>query len=217
MLLAVLVVAVIAGGIALLVAGGGKSTPSKGSGGPGSGSPPASQQAAAFDGGLINPSKVAPALNLRNYLGGPRLNISDFRGKAVLITFIYTHCPDVCPLMTAKLGVALHSMSPQLAAKVQLMAVSVDPRGDTRAAVAKFLREHEVSGQMLYLTGTLHELGHAWEAWGVGSERDAKSPEFIDHSALVYGISGSGRVTTIYASNFKPTEIVHDVPLLAAR
>ncbi len=208
LLLAVLAVAVIAGGVVALVAGGGKSSPS-------ATHPTAS--AAAFDGGEINPSKVAPPLNLHNYLGGSRLNISNFHGKAVLLTFIYTHCPDVCPLMTAKLGVALHLMSPTVAAKTQLLAVSVDPRGDTRAAVAHFLKAHGVSGRMLYMTGTLKELAPAWEAWGVGSRRDAKNPEFVDHSALVYGISGNGRVTTIYASNFKPTEIAHDAPLLAAQ
>ncbi len=208
LLLAVVAVAVIAGGVAVLVAGGGKSSPS---------ATHRAASTAAFDGGVITPSKVAPPLDLHNYLGGSRLNISDFHGRAVLVTFIYTHCPDVCPLMTAKLGVALHLMSPAVAAKTQLLAVSVDPRGDTRAAVAHFLKEHGVSGRMLYLTGTLRELARAWEAWSVGSERDAKSPEFIDHSALVYGISGSGKVTTIYASNFKPTEIAHDVPLLAAQ
>lgn len=208
---AALAVAAIAGGVAVLVAGGGKSAPGVSAG------HAASASKAAFDGGLINPSKAAPPLNLHNYLGGPRLNISAFRGRAVLVTFIYTHCPDVCPLMTAKLGVALHLMSPRVAAEAQLLAVSVDPRGDTRAAVAHFLRERGVSGRMLYLTGALKELAPAWEAWGVGSQRDAKNPEFIDHSALVYGISGSGRVTTIYASNFKPAEIAHDVPLLAAQ
>lgn len=211
LLLAALAAVVIVGGVAVLVAGGGKSAPSA------SADRAASASKAAFDGGLINPSRVAPPLNLHNYLGGPRLNISDFRGKAVLVTFIYTHCPDVCPLMTAKLGVALHLMSPQVAAKAQLLAVSVDPRGDTRAAVAHFLKAHGVSGRMLYLTGTLKELAPAWEAWGVGTERDAKNPEFVDHSALVYGISGSGRVTTVYASNFKPAEIAHDAPLLAAQ
>jgi protein SCO1/2 len=210
LLLAVLAVAVIAAGVALLLSdGGGKSTPSTPS--------TSSASQTAFDGGLFTPSKVAPPLNLRNYSGGPRLNISNFHGRAVLVTFIYTHCPDVCPLMAANLGVALHLMSPQVAAKTQLLAISVDPRGDTRAAVGQFLKKHEVSGRMLYLTGTLHELARAWKAWGVGSERDAKNPEFIDHSAFVFGISGSGRLTTIYASNFKPAEVAHDAPLLAAQ
>jgi cytochrome oxidase Cu insertion factor (SCO1/SenC/PrrC family) len=38
----------------------------------------------------------------------------------------------------------------------------------------------------------------------------------VEHSALVYGISGSGKITTLYPSNFKPQQIAHDVPILAS-
>ena len=43
-----------------------------------------------------------------------------------------------------------------------------------------------------------------WKAWGVGSERDASQPQFINHTGLVYGITGSGKRLTIYASSFQP-------------
>ena len=56
-----------------------------------------------------------------------------------------------------------------------------------------------------------------WRAWGVGSERDLQQPGLVNHSGLVYGISASGKQTTIYAANFHPADIAHDVPLLAAR
>jgi cytochrome oxidase Cu insertion factor (SCO1/SenC/PrrC family) len=56
-----------------------------------------------------------------------------------------------------------------------------------------------------------------WKAWGVGSERDAQQPQFINHSGLIYGITGSGKRLAIYAASFQPAEIAHDVPLLAAR
>jgi cytochrome oxidase Cu insertion factor (SCO1/SenC/PrrC family) len=55
-----------------------------------------------------------------------------------------------------------------------------------------------------------------WSAWNVGSQRDASNPELVAHSALVYGITASGKLKTVYAANFNPGEIVHDVPLLAA-
>ena len=53
----------------------------------------------------------------------------------------------------------------------------------------------------------------------MGNRRPAgtKNPDQVEHSALIYGISGSGKVTTLYPANFKPAQIVHDVPLLAAR
>jgi protein SCO1/2 len=178
---------------------------------------PATTAAASFEAaGVMSPVTQAPPLALHNYLG-QAVNIDSFRGKAVLVTFIYSHCPDVCPLITSNLRVAQTLMGPAVAAKAQIIAVSVDPRGDTRSAVAGFLAKHEMTGRMLYLTGSAHELAQAWRAWGVGSERDASNPELVDHSGLVYGVTASGKRLTIYAANFQPSEIAHDVPLLAAR
>jgi protein SCO1 len=165
---------------------------------------------------VLVPARAAPALSLRNYLG-QRVNIDSYRGKAVLVTFLYTNCPDVCPLIASNLRVALNLMGAKTASKVQVIAVSVDPRGDTPKAVAAFLARHEMTGRMQYLIGSAKELGAVWKAWGVGSERDAQQPQFINHSGLVYGITGTGKRLTLYASSFQPSEIAHDVPLLAAR
>jgi protein SCO1/2 len=207
--LALVVVLVIAGGIALLTSsGGGNSTQSL----PGNAS---QTKDAAYDGGVASPPEPEPALKLNNYLGDP-VNLSSYRGKAVLVTFLYTNCPDVCPLITANLHVAQKLMGPAEASKVRIVAVSVDPRGDTRKTVAAFLARHEMTGNMKYLIGSAHELGQVWKAWNVGSERDAQQPQLVNHSGLVYGISASGKVTTIYSANFKPSEIVHDVPALAS-
>jgi len=176
-----------------------------------------SAKSASFLGNELSPPKAAPSLSLRNYLG-ERVNIAQYRGKALLVTFLYTHCPDVCPLITANLRVAQNLMGAKTAAKTQIVAVSVDPRGDTPQTVAAFLKVHEMTGRMQYLIGSPRELGHVWQAWGVGSERDASQPDVVNHSALVYGITASGELKTVYiGSSFKPSEIAHDVPLLASQ
>jgi protein SCO1/2 len=208
LLLSLLALVVVAGVVALLAVGGS------------SGSPSNSKQQATTSGfeaaGVLTPVQQAPPLALRNYLGQP-VDISSYRGRAVLVTFLYTHCPDVCPLITSQLRVAQNLLGPAKAAKAQIIAVSVDPRGDTRQAVASFLAHHQMTGRMQYLVGSTKELAAAWSAWGVGSERDAQKPQFINHSGLIYGVAGSGKRITIYASSFQPSEIAHDVPLLAAR
>ena len=162
----------------------------------------------------LNPPTIAPPLALHNYLGQP-VNLESFRGEAALVTFIYTHCPDVCPLITSKLRVAQNLMGPKVAAKVQIIAVSVDSKGDTRKAVTRFLASHEMTGRMQYLVGSTPELARVWKAWGVGSERDAKDPDLVEHSGLVYGITASGKRATLYSASFKPADVAHDVPLLA--
>jgi protein SCO1/2 len=164
--------------------------------------------------GILEPVRAAPPLELHNYLGQP-VNIDSYHGKAVLVTFVYTHCPDVCPLIVSNLHNAQHLLGKE-ASKAQIIAVSVDPKGDTPKTVAHFLSEHEQTGKMQYLIGDTKELATAWKAWGVGAERDAGNPDLIEHSGLVYGITGSGKRLTIYSANFKPSEIAHDVPLLAA-
>jgi protein SCO1/2 len=208
LLLSLVVLVVVAGGVALLTIGGSSS---------GANAKHEAARKAHLDAeALLTPVQPAPALSLRNYLG-ERVDIDSYRGKAVLVTFLYTNCPDVCPLITSNLRVALNLMSAAERREVQIVAVSVDPRRDTPKAVAKFLAEHEMTGRMKYLIGSARELAKVWKAWGVGSQADVEQPQFINHSALIYGITGTGKRLDLYAANFQPSEIAHDVPLLAAR
>jgi protein SCO1 len=164
---------------------------------------------------VLSPATAEPPLKLRNYLGQP-VNIDQYRGRPVLITFVYTHCPDVCPLMISNLRVAQNLMGAGGAKKAQVIAVSVDSKGDTPKTVKAFLKAHEMTGRMQYLIGSQQELARVWKAWGVGSERDAKNPDFVEHSGLVYGITASGKRAVLYSASFKPVAIAHDVPLLAS-
>jgi protein SCO1 len=203
---ALALLAVLAAAVAFALSRGGATEPAL----PG-GARQAAPGASGYFGTLALPSREAPTLGLRNYQGAP-VTLSQYRGKAVLVTFLYTHCPDVCPLIASNLALALRHVG---TAPVQATAVSVDPRGDTPAAVLAFLRAHQLLGRMQYLIGSPAELARTWAAWSVGSTRDAGNPELVAHSALVYGVSASGRLTTIYAASFEPSQIEHDVPLLA--
>jgi protein SCO1/2 len=205
--LALVAIVVIAGAVALVAIGGNSTSPTAAGG--------RSVKSASYAGSLLSPAQPTPPLSLRNYLGEV-VNINQYRGKAVLVTFLYTNCPDVCPIITSNLRVAQNLMGPAVAAKAQVIAVSVDPRGDTAKAVNAFLARHEMTGRMKYLIGSAHQLGATWQAWGVGSERDAQQPQLVNHTGLVYGVSASGKITTLYPANFQPQEIAHDVPLLAS-
>jgi protein SCO1/2 len=205
-LLSLIALVVIAGVVALVTTSGSSGTKSK--------TASSSARDAYRAEAELSPATQAPPIALHNYLGQP-VNIDQYRGKAVLVTFLYTNCPDICPLITSNLRVAQNLMGSKTASKVQIIAVSVDPKGDTRKAVASFLARHEMTGRMQYLTGDAHELARVWKAWGVGSERDASQPQFINHSGLIYGITASGKRTTLYSASFKPADIAHDVPLLA--
>jgi protein SCO1/2 len=197
----------LAGAIALLA----------GCGGGGSKDAGTSTGKAKFTGAEATPPQPAPGLPLENYRGGA-LSTGSLQGKAVLVTFIYTHCPDVCPLIVSHLHAAQDELGAE-AKKLQIIAVSVDPRGDTPKTVAAFLKAHQMTGRMKYLIGSRPQLERVWHAWNIVSRNSPKknNPDLVEHSAEIYGISGSGKITTLYPANFKPRQIVHDVPLLAAQ
>jgi len=205
--LPLVLILVVVGGTALALSGSTKSQPL----------PNNVHQAkkVGYDGLVATPAVPAPPLALDSYLGQP-INIDDYRGKAVLVTFLYANCPTLCPLIAANLHTAQAMLPHAETAKVQIIAVSVDPRGDTPKAVAAFLRHHEMTGRMQYLIGNAAQLSRVWAAWNVGSTRDTQQPDLVNHSGLVYGISASGKLTTLYPANFTPSEIVHDVPALLA-
>ncbi|HEX8074833.1 MAG TPA: SCO family protein [Thermoleophilaceae bacterium] len=167
-----------------------------------------------FQGAVATPPKPAPALVLRDSRG-KRVDIARYRGKAVLVTFIYVHCPDICPLIVGNLNTTLAKLGPQ-ASKVKVIAVSTDPRGDRPAAVNRFVAAHRMKGKMDYLLGSKSQLGRVWKNWGIVAQPDKADPDKVEHSSPIYGISASGKITTLYPANFKPAMIVHDAPLLAA-
>jgi protein SCO1/2 len=208
--LPILVILVILGGIVLLLVGGGTNPK------PALPGNAAAGKTARFAGLTLSPVRPAPPLDtLRDY-NGAGFDLAASRGKAVFVTFLYAHCPDVCPLIASDLHAAYDSMSPALRDRVTIVAVSVDPHGDTAGTVAAFVRRHGLSGEASYLIGSANQLVPVWKAWNVGSQQDTSRPELVNHSALIYGIGASGKLLTIYPANVTPGEIAHDAPLLLA-
>lgn len=167
----------------------------------------------SYDGPTLQTPATAPPIVLHNYLGQP-VNTAAYRGKAVLLTFIYTHCPDTCPLIVATLHNALGLLGKR-ASEARIVGVSTDPKGDTRQAITGFLGRRNMIGRMQYLVGSRQTLIPVWRAWGISVSKPTNQDE-VNHTALVYGITGSGKVTTIYPANFTAADIAHDVPLLAS-
>jgi protein SCO1/2 len=166
-----------------------------------------------YAGAVATPPKPAPPLALEDSTGKP-FDISKYRGKVVLVTWLYVNCPDICPLMVSNLKIAQTKLGDN-AKDLKIVAVSTDPERDTPKAVNRFIAARGMTGRMQYLVGGKGQLGRAWKNWGIVAEPAAANPELIEHSSPIYGISASGKITTLYPANFKPEQIVRDVPLLA--
>jgi protein SCO1 len=133
------------------------------------------------------------------------------RGRFVLVTFLYGHCPDVCPLIAQNLNAALRRLGASRD-RVRVLAVSVDPGGDTPAAVRAYARARGLLPQFRYLIGTPAALHATWAAWGVLSVR--KDPELVDHVAYTALVDPSGRQRVLYDAQVKAAQVLHDLRLL---
>ncbi len=168
---------------------------------------------ADFEGGLVTPRRQAPPLMLED-VNGTSVDIRDLRGHPVLVTFVYANCPDVCPLIMSNLR-QVRQDAGALGRQMRVIAVSVDPKGDTPAVVRRFLEARHVEGFVDYLIGSRAQLEPVWKAWSVAEQVDKTDPELIEHSALIYGVTAGGELVTAYPVGFTPEQIAKDLPLLA--
>jgi protein SCO1/2 len=203
-------------GLAAGCGGGGESVVSS------SGTPPATSAPATtsttpvseYRGAVADKALPTPPLGLRDQ-AGRRITAESLRGRAAFVTFIYANCPDVCPLIVSNLRRVQEDLGPG-ARRLAVVAVSVDPRGDTRAVVREFLRRQRMAGRMHYLIGRRPELERVWSDWGIAANVDRTNPALVEHSSPVFGVTASGRLTTLYPTDFDPDDLVHDAPLLIA-
>jgi protein SCO1 len=133
------------------------------------------------------------------------------RGRYVLVTFLYTHCPDVCPLIASNLNGAVRALGAQ-GKNVRVLAISVDPKGDTPAAVRAYVKRMGLVPQFRYLIGSPAELKRAWAAWHVLSVR--QSAGVIDHIAYTALVDPTGKERVLYGSAVHARDVVHDLRVL---
>ncbi len=154
------------------------------------------------------PDAEAPDFVLRDQAGSV-VRLSALRGKLVLLTFLYTSCPDVCPLIATQLNLALHTLPAPARRQVRVIAVSVDPAHDTRAAVRRFIATHRLLPQFRYLTGTPDELKPVWQNYNLLVE--AKNVERVAHSAYVLLLDRQGKPRLYYSSQVSSTDVLRDL------
>jgi protein SCO1 len=142
---------------------------------------------------------------------GQVVRLSHLRGRVVLLTFLYTHCPDVCPLTATNLNTALTRLG---AARrdVRVLAVSVDPKGDTAASVQAFIRSHRLRSQFHYLTGTARTLRPIWQAYKV--QAVPRGEAGVDHTLYTLLIDPGGKARVLFDVQARPAAIAHDVRLV---
>jgi protein SCO1 len=153
-----------AGAVALAIAG------CAGGSGGGSGAAAAvatsgSNAGAGFEGALLPAGAGRREFALTDQRGG-RVSLRDFRGRVVILAFLYSRSKAAAPLIAQQIRGALDELEGG-SARVPAVAVSVDPAGDTPARVRAFLRANTLSGRLQYLTGSRGQLLKVWREYRV--------------------------------------------------
>ncbi len=159
----------------------------------------------------------APDFRLKDQYGKV-ISLSQFRGMPVVVTFLYSHCPTVCPLVAEKLHMTLVGLGSN-AQKVAILAISVDPSGDTPASVQAFSQAHKLSQYQNwhYLLGSRSALSPIWSSYavaGLAATATNTSATMSPHSSVVYVLDKQGREQVLLDSDFTPAQLATDLKIL---
>ena len=158
-----------------------------------------------FAGATMPAGARAPDFDLRDEQGKP-VSMRALRGQPVVVTFLYSHCQDTCPITAQTIRGALDDLGHDVPA----LAISVDPPNDTPASARKFLAEQRASGRIRFVLGSRAQLRPIWNGYGVTPQRVKQ--EHIAHITLV---DARGRPRVGYPiDQATPERLAHDLRLL---
>jgi protein SCO1/2 len=119
----------------------------------------------------------------------------------------------VCPLIASNLNTVLRASGPK--ANVDVLAVSVDPKGDTPRAVRAYVKRKHLDPRFHYLIGSPRELERAWAAWHVTAQD--KSLGVVNHIVYTALVDPRGRERLIYDAQVTAQQVLHDLRVLKNR
>src|SRR5262249_11107754 len=99
---------------------------------------------------------------------GARVTLGEYRGRGVAVTFIFTSCPDTCPLLTAKMAQVQDELGPAFGAKVAFVSITVDPARDTPEVLKQYAQTFGANpAGWAFLTGDPADIREVERRYGV--------------------------------------------------
>jgi protein SCO1 len=158
----------------------------------------------------------APAFSLMSQDGKP-VSLADLRGKVVAMSFIYTQCPDICPLLTQKMVEVQDALGEDFGSKVQFVSITLDPEHDTVEVLKDYARFWEAKPDgWSFLTGTPAAVREVTRRYGVYFSKNADGS--VDHTQLTSIVDQRGMLRVQYlGARFDPAEFRRDLESLVAQ
>ena len=170
---------------------------------------------------LIPASTPKITSSLTGAIGGPfALTSADgrtvtdqsYRGQWQLIYFGYTSCPEACPTALNNMGVALDRLGPD-AASLQPIFITVDPKRDTREALAEYLKSFDP--HIVALTGTADQIAAVVKEYHVYVSANSESgcDYTVDHSSFYYLINPDGKFVNVMPGDLPGDDMARSASL----
>ena len=190
-----------------------------------------------FKGTVFRDERKAQDFALTDQFGVSRSLHGDYAGEVVVLTFLYTECPDVCPIVANHLRDVSAALEEE-GTVAQIVVVSVDPEGDTVDSVLEYSNRWKMTERWTYLVGAEVELKEVWRAYYIdpyvhGPGRAVETPVVpsvdrpsggvsalveqsgrVIHSAPIYIIDGEGLMRSAFTLPLEWQDVVHDVKLV---
>ncbi len=156
---------------------------------------------------------AAPSFTLTNQ-AGRKFQFNAASGKFVLVTFVYTTCPDVCPLFSAHFAGIQRALDGEKQENYLLLSISTDPKRDTPAKMKTYAEAFKANVKhWQFLTGSYKDLSEVWKNFGVNVKDHGNGQ--IQHTNLTTLIDPKGnRRVDYYGDKWLVKEVLKDITWL---
>ena len=155
----------------------------------------------------------APRVELTDQKGGP-FRLADHKGKAVLVSFVFTTCNGTCPATTRELVRVQKALQEAglWGQRVEFVSITLDPANDTPGVLARYAEAFGCDPRAWhFLTGQPAEVERVWKAWDMWARRDPATG-VLDHPLRVFLLDPRGHIREIYNLQFlTPAAVLEDV------
>ncbi len=155
---------------------------------------------------------------------GVERSLSDFGGKPIALSFIYSSCPDICPIIVGKSVEAYKMLEQELRGKIVFIFVTVDPARDTPEVLKEWAQALGADlPDFYFMTGRPSDVAKVWRTYAVAVANETVkqgevSTYFVAHSAHIYFIDKDFRIRVEFTGHpdfWSPEDIAHNMRVLA--
>lgn len=163
-----------------------------------------------YHGTTITPPLLLSKFSLQTKNNEP-VQLTDFKGKIVLLFFGYTSCPDVCPITLGTFK-QVHERLGEGAQNVRFVMVTADPERDTPDKVAAYAARF--NPEFIGLSGSLTDLQNVWKELGVFVEKqetESAAGYLVSHTTHVYVLDQNGSLIMTLPYGTSAIDMANDV------